>query len=84
MIYIMDASAMRYHPSRDEGTRPSAGATPPGEPRERLRRRGGGRKALVECDSELLCALESLVDPGTCGDPMSPLRWTCKSAAQPA
>jgi transposase len=56
--------------------------TPRGEPREQLRRPGGGRKALVERDPELLCALESLVDPATCGDPMSPLRWTCKSAAQ--
>jgi transposase len=56
--------------------------TPRGEPREQLRRPGGGRKALVERDPELLCALGSLVDPATCGDPMSPLRWTCKSAAQ--
>ena len=37
---------------------------------------------MVERDPELLCALESLVDPATCGDPMSPLRRTCKSAAQ--
>jgi transposase len=56
--------------------------TPRGEPREQLRRPGGGRKALVERDPGLLCALGSLVDPATCGDPMSPLRWTCKSAAQ--
>jgi transposase len=56
--------------------------TPRGEPCEQLRRPGGGRKALVERDPELLGALESLVDPATCGDPMSPLRWTCKSAAQ--
>jgi hypothetical protein len=27
-------------------------------------------------------ALERLVDPLTRGDPISPLRWTCKSRAQ--
>lgn len=45
----------------------------------RIRRQGGGRKSLVERDSQLVCALESLVEPTTRGDPMSPLRWTCKS-----
>ena len=45
----------------------------------RIRRPGGGRKQLVETDPELMQALESLVDPVTRGDPMSPLRWTCKS-----
>lgn len=45
----------------------------------RIRRSGGGRKPLTETDPELMQALESLVDPVTRGDPMSPLRWTCKS-----
>ncbi len=49
---------------------------------ERLRRPGGGRKPLVDHDTELLRDLETLVDPVTRGDPMSPLRWTCKSAAK--
>ena len=49
---------------------------------ERLRRLGGGRKPLVAHDPELLSDLETLVDPVTRGDPMSPLRWTCKSAAK--
>jgi transposase len=48
----------------------------------RTRRPGGGRKPLTETDSKLLGALEALVDPVTRGDPMSPLRWTCKSAAE--
>jgi len=52
------------------------GATP------RLRRVGGGRKRLVDHDLNLLRDLEALVDPVTRGDPMSPLRWTCKSAAK--
>jgi len=48
----------------------------------RLRRLGGGRKRLVDQDPILLRDLETLVDPVTRGDPMSPLRWTCKSAAR--
>ena len=47
-----------------------------------LRRPGGGRKSITEVDPELLHALEELVDPATRGDPMSPLRWTCKSTAK--
>jgi hypothetical protein len=45
----------------------------------RVRRSGGGRKALTELDSELVDAMERLVEPATRGDPESPLRWTCKS-----
>jgi hypothetical protein len=48
-------------------------------PVERIRQAGAGRKASVEHDPHLLQALESLIDPDTRGDPMSPLRWTCKS-----
>ena len=48
----------------------------------RSRRPGGGRKQLAEKDPALLQALEELVDPSTRGDPMSPLRWTCKSTRQ--
>lgn len=47
--------------------------------RGRVRRVGGGRKKTVDKDPTLLGDLEALVDPGTCGDPQSPLRWTCKS-----
>jgi transposase len=49
---------------------------------DRVRRDGGGRRALTEHDPKLLQALEVLVDPVTRGDPMSPLRWTCKSAVR--
>lgn len=48
----------------------------------RIRRIGGGRKASVKDDANLLAALESLVEPVTRGDPESPLRWTCKSLRQ--
>jgi hypothetical protein len=46
---------------------------------ERQRRLGGGRKALVVRQEGWVEALERMVSPTTRGDPMSPLRWTCKS-----
>src|SRR5512135_3627116 len=51
-------------------------------PVERVRRTGAGRKRLVQHDPQLVQALETLIDPDTRGDPMSPLRWTCKSTRQ--
>jgi hypothetical protein len=45
----------------------------------RSRRPGGGRKRAEAHDTELVAALEALIDPVTRGDPMSPLRWTSKS-----
>jgi hypothetical protein len=45
----------------------------------RIRKAGGGRKRLTETDPGLAQALDRLVEPTTRGDPMSPLRWTCKS-----
>lgn len=47
--------------------------------KRRIRLFGGGRKRLVEKDADLLSLLDSLVEPTSRGDPMSPLRWTCKS-----
>ena len=60
---------------------PPATATGLQSPPGRLRRPGGGRKPLGTRDPHLVQALETLVDPVTRGDPMSLLRWTCKSAA---
>ena len=51
-------------------------------PPERLRRPGGGRKPLGTRAPHRVQALATLVDPVTRGDPMSLLRWPCKSAAQ--
>lgn len=47
--------------------------------RNRIRKPGGGRKSKREIDENLLKDLDRLLDPVTRGDPMSPLRWTCKS-----
>jgi hypothetical protein len=48
----------------------------------RVRRAGGGRKPLVATNPGLLPDLMALVEPDERGDPMSPLRWTCKSLRQ--
>jgi len=44
-----------------------------------VRKPGGGRKKTIAKDPALKEDLNALVDPLTCGDPQSPLRWTCKS-----
>jgi hypothetical protein len=51
-------------------------------PRQRVRTAGGGRKKLTVKDATLLHDLDALVDPSSRGDPMSPLRWTCKSTTR--
>ena len=48
-------------------------------PKGRVRRPGGGRKAMAVIDPTLRDDLERLVEPTSRGDPESPLRWTCKS-----
>ena len=48
----------------------------------RVRRPGAGRPRLEQTQPGISAALESLVEPLTRGDPMSPLRWTCKSRAK--
>src|SRR3954454_10888469 len=45
----------------------------------RVRRPGGGRRTLSATDGTLIRDLKRLLDPGTRGDPMSPLLWTSKS-----
>ena len=59
------------------GLRDLAAAAPlaPG----RVRRSGGGRKPLAADDPTLRADLLTLVEPDARADPMSPLRWTCKS-----
>jgi hypothetical protein len=48
-------------------------------PKGQVRRAGGGRKAVVENDPELVPELKRLVEPATLGDPMRPLIWVSKS-----
>ena len=48
-------------------------------PEGRIRRAGAGRKRITERDPGLLSALDRLIEPGTRGDPETPLRWICNS-----
>src|SRR3954454_13389716 len=59
------------------GFQESAGASvlAPGQ----VRRPGGGRKPLAADDPTLRADLLTLVEPDARADPMSPLRWPCKS-----
>jgi len=59
------------------GRKEAEGGTAPGLGRSR--RAGGGRKRAEAHDEDLVATFESLIDPVTRGDPMSPLRWTSKS-----
>ena len=59
------------------GRKEAEGGTAPGPGRSR--RAGGGRKRAEAHDEDLVATFESLIDPVTRGDPMSPLRWTSKS-----
>jgi transposase len=52
------------------------------QPQERVRQTGGGRKQVKHQQPAVLKELEQLVAPTTRGDPMSPLRWTCKSTSK--
>ena len=46
---------------------------------DRQRKVGGGRRSLEDYQPDIVFALERIVDSSTRGDPMSPLRWICKS-----
>lgn len=48
-------------------------AEPPAK--DKVRRAGGGRRAVAEVDPGLIPELERLVEPATLGDPMRPLIW---------
>lgn len=53
--------------------------SPQGLPANRQRRDGAGRRSRKEEQPTLLMALDKMISPTTRGDPMNPLRWTCKS-----
>ena len=49
---------------------------------DRIRRPGAGRPDIEQTQPGVTEALDLLVEPLTRGDPMSSLRWTCKSTAR--
>lgn len=67
------ASRMTIHEGMKE-----LGVSLPGK----VRAPGAGRKRAVDTQPGLLEALNALVEPGSRGDPMSPLRWTVKSTRE--
>jgi len=48
-------------------------------PADRQRKPGAGRRCREQEQPNLIEALELLIEPVSRGDPISPLRWTCKS-----
>ena len=72
----IDAVARAAGVSRQMAAAGAAELEAGGEPPGRARRPGGGRKKLTVTDPGLKAALLGLVDPGSRGDPESPLRWT--------
>jgi len=44
-----------------------------------IRKKGGGRKKVIEHQPEMLQVIEDIVSPHTMGNPMNPLIWTSKS-----
>lgn len=44
-----------------------------------IRKPGGGRKSKAEVDQKLISDLETIINDTIAGDPMSNLKWTCKS-----
>jgi hypothetical protein len=68
--------------SKRKGRPETTAQTPGSGDTTRVRARGGGRKRLIDIDASLLADLDALVEPTSRGDPMSPLRWTCKSTTR--
>lgn len=52
------------------------------EENNRIRKKGGGRKKIINKDDNLIKAIDQLIEPTTRGDPENPLRWTSKSLRQ--
>jgi transposase len=46
---------------------------------ENIRQAGGGRKKILHTDRKIIASLEAMLNENTVGDPMSLLKWTCKS-----
>ncbi len=66
-------------PTLNKGEKELKAAAVNGIVTEGVRKEGGGRKKITEKNTEILKALEQLVEPVSRGDPESALRWTIKS-----
>jgi hypothetical protein len=77
-------SRTTIHSGLSELQRENPGVIQPAsrEDPRRVRSPGAGRKPQLAKDPKLAADLDRLLDPVTRGDPMSPLRWTCKSTTK--
>ena len=73
---VAKATGVSWQTVADGAAELESGQVAPGG---RVRRPGGGRKALAGTDPGLVPALLGLVEDSTRGDPESPLAWTTKS-----
>lgn len=48
-------------------------------PTDRLRKKGGGRKKLIDKNPQIKKEIKEILDETTAGDPMTPLKWVNKS-----
>lgn len=48
-------------------------------PDDGLRKKGGGRRKLSEQDERIEKEIKKILEASSAGDPMSKIRWTCKS-----
>jgi len=46
---------------------------------KKIRKKGAGRKNIIDSNKNIINELELIMDENTAGDPMSALKWTCKS-----
>lgn len=49
------------------------------QPSERIRKKGGGRKKIIDKNPSVKKEIENILEENTAGDPMSKLKWTNKS-----
>ena len=79
ITYVTKASGVTratIHNGLNEINKPTADAN---INNDRIRKAGAGRKSIVKQYPAIMEDLDNLVSPVTRGDPMSPLRWCCKS-----
>lgn len=62
-----------------QGTKEVTNLDEAGLSQTRVRQEGGGRKSSAAKDAKLSSSIEQILSETTAGDPMSSIKWTCKS-----
>ncbi len=76
---VLVASVMGIHPDTVRAGMSECATPSRAVPASRIRKAGGGRKKLAVTQPNAGAALDALIEPGTRGDPESPLCWTIRS-----